>query len=96
MRAEVVGIRVPEWMRDDFNYIASPAGGNSGEYHVLPLWLRGEVGVGSRSSQGLPVRNREIDGSVWVNCQPRQVKTETPIENIVEREVAEIAKTIRT
>src|ERR1035437_5974437 len=39
----------------------------------LPLWLGGEVRGRRRGGQALPVRDRKIDGRVWIKGQTRQV-----------------------
>ena len=36
----------------------------------------------------------KIDGGVWIESEARQIQSKPPIENIVEREIAEIAQTI--
>ena len=37
----------------------------------------------------------EINRCVWIEREARQIQSKPPIENIVERKIAEIAQTIR-
>ena len=95
MRTEVGRVHVPQWMNDNLDNVPPPTDRNARKCEELPLGLRREVRSCRSSCQVLPVRNIEVDGCIGIKREARQIQPKAPIKNIVEREIAEVAKAIR-
>jgi hypothetical protein len=42
----------------------------------------------------VPIRHREVDRRSYIERQSREVKAKSPVENVVVREITEVAETI--
>ena len=64
-------------------------------HETLPARHGREVGPGSDCVEPLPVGHREVDLSVRVQSQPSKIESQAPVEDVVVREVAEVAEAVR-
>lgn len=86
----------PERMRDDFDLVARPPAWRRSVGDNGPVLLTAKVSLSSVLDERLPISDIEIDRCIGIEGDARHIHAESPVENVVERKITEVADAIRT
>ena len=73
LRRRVVGIRIPERVRDEFDAVRAPAAGHASVRDLLPSRLRREVCAARGRDEALPVPDRKVDRGLRIEGEAREI-----------------------
>jgi hypothetical protein len=96
MRSRIASVLPPKRMRNYHEYVVSSSRVNAVEVSVIPPRHRSEICCASSGIQTLPIRNREVYGSLSVEGETGEVEGEAPIQNIMVWQVPKFPQAVWT